>query len=174
MEAATAALIGAGLATGGWLYTARRQRALSRKQHTVNVMLQASFSKDFRDSLEVIGVAWKASDKCPDLELPENAELRRSMRFVTNHFEFIAAGIRNGDFDEKLVRDSLRGVMLRVYEFFGERIWHLRKSRRSQTTYEHIEWLYTRWERRPPGLIRQALERLAQRPFPGKRVDPHG
>ena len=112
MDTSTAALVGAALATCGWLYTARRARTLSRKQHTVTVMLQASLNKEFRDALLVISDAMK-NGACPDLEADENKELRFSMRFVTNHYEFVAAGLRNGDFDERLVRDSERGVIVK-------------------------------------------------------------
>jgi hypothetical protein len=50
MDSPTAILIGAGLATCGWLYGARRARTLPRKQHTVNVMLQAAFNQSYREA----------------------------------------------------------------------------------------------------------------------------
>lgn len=104
----TAVLIGAGLATCGWLYTARRARTLSRKQHTVNVMMQAVNNKDFREALQLISNA-KNLGECPDLSKPENSNLKEALKLVTNQIEFVAAGLRNGDFDERMVYDSWRG-----------------------------------------------------------------
>ena len=102
MDTSTAALVGATLATCGWLYAARRARTLSRKQHTVTVMLQASLNKEFREALLEISEAMKKG-VCPALDDHENKDLRFAMRFVTNHYEFVAAGLRNGDFDERRV-----------------------------------------------------------------------
>jgi hypothetical protein len=119
MEGPTAVLIGAGLATCGWLYSARRARTLSRKQHTVNVMLQASFNEDFRASIDLIAEAMKRG-KCPDLQTGDNDALNKALMLVTNHMEFIAAGLRNGDFDESLVKDSWRGQTLVLFEFYEE------------------------------------------------------
>ena len=53
MSTETAIYIAAGLATAGWLYTARRQRTLAKKQHTFNTLLKASFNNNFQDSLRI-------------------------------------------------------------------------------------------------------------------------
>ena len=172
MDTSTAALVGAALATCGWLYTARRARTLSRKQHTVTVMLQASLNKEFRDALLVISDAMK-NGACPDLEADENKELRFSMRFVTNHYEFVAAGLRNGDFDERLVRDSERGVIVQMFKFFEGHIYSLRKSRDRMTIYENLEWLNVRWTKKVPNKLQKTIEWVRQQPFGGTRVNPH-
>jgi hypothetical protein len=97
MEPTTAVLVGAGLATTGWIYTARRARALSRKQHTVNVMLQATFNKDFQAAMATIRPCMRTG-QCPaDILQPEQEPLREAFRTVLNHFEFVAVGLRNGD-----------------------------------------------------------------------------
>jgi len=172
MDTATAALIGATLATSGWLYTARRARALSRKQHTVSVMLQASFNKEFRDAMVTISKASKAGP-CPNLELMEHQEQLLAVRFVLNHYEFLSAGLRNGDFDERLVHDSQRGTILRIFQFSEGHIYGLRKSRDQLSLYENLEWLRIRWTKKPPGKIQRFIEFCRQQPFGGHRVDPH-
>jgi len=171
MEASMAIIIGAALATCGWLYTGRRARTLSRKQHTINVMLQASFNADFVKARNLVAdVVGKG--KLPDLNLPENEELRIAFRMVANHYEFVAAGLRNGDFDERLVRDSERGTLLGLFEKGQDFIWSLRNARRRTTIYEHLEWLHGRWEKKPPGYVQICVEFCAGRPLPSKRVNP--
>jgi hypothetical protein len=172
VDTATAALVGAGLATCGWLYTARRARTLSRKQHTVSVMLQASLNKEFRDALVAISDAIK-SGQCPDLESEDHRGLRQAMRFVANHYEFVAAGLRNGDFDERLVRDSERGTILNIFKFFEGHIYGLRKSRDRMTIYENLEWLHIRWTKKPPGMFQALVEWVRQQPYGGARANPH-
>lgn len=163
-------LIGIVFATAGWLYTARRARSLARKQHTVNVMLQAAFNKEFRGSLVALAPHIKAK-KCPDLEA--NDDLRAHVRFVLNHYEFVAAGLRAGDFDERLVRDSERGTIVALFETFQEHVWKQRDSRQRMTLYEHLEWLHGRWQRTPPNWFQRTCEAALARPWQGQRANPH-
>jgi hypothetical protein len=72
LQPSLAVLIGAALATVGWLYTARRSRVLARKQHTINILLQASFNKEFGDSFRT--VADMITQPCPDLQRTEHKE----------------------------------------------------------------------------------------------------
>lgn len=175
MQPSIAVLIGAGCATLGWLYSARRARTLSKKQHTINVMLQAAFSEKFREALEEISPILRGGD-CPDLlndSDPNSQKLYKTFRFVLNHYEFVAAGLRNGDFDEGLVRDSERATIMRSFEACQETIFALRNTRKRQTIYEHLDWLHSRWERRPPGFLQRMIEWVIGRPLPGRRVDSH-
>jgi hypothetical protein len=173
VEPQYAILIGAALATCGWLYGARRARSLSRKQHTINVMLQANLNKEFRAAQKLLGEAIDAG-KCPDLRSKEYETLRDAFRMVANHYEFISAGLRNGDLEENLIRDSQRGQMLRLYSFCKDFIWNLRDARNRLTIYEHFEWLNGRWAVKPPGRVQKIVETCMGRPFAGKRVNPHG
>jgi Domain of unknown function (DUF4760) len=173
MDTATAALIGAGFATTGWLYTARRARSLSRMQHTVSVMLQASFNKEFQEAACKIR-PYPRDGCCPEDDLTEeNAKLREAFRRVLNHYEFLAAGLRNGDFDERLVRDSERGTILLLFRACKQVIWKIRDDRSRLSIYEHLEWLCRRWDEKPPGFTQRFCEWVAGRPFPGRRHNPH-
>ena len=91
MDTAIAALIAASLATTGWLYTARRARTLSRKQHTVTVMLQASFSKEFQDHIKNVR-PYLIACTLPT-KLDDKSDLRDAVQRLLNHYEFIAAGL---------------------------------------------------------------------------------
>ncbi len=172
MEPQYAILIGAGLATCGWLYGARRARTLSRKQHTINVLMQASFNVEFRGAQKILAGAIE-NGKCPDLTDGSNEALKDAFRMVANHYEFIAAGLRNGDLDERMIVDSHRGQILRVYQFSEEFIWKIRDSRKRQAIYEHLEWLNKRWETHRPGKMQQLAERCFGRPLSGSRVKLH-
>lgn len=173
MEPQHAALVAAGMATCGWLYTARRARALSRKQHTVTVMLQASLNSEYRKCLKKLVPHLRGEQKLDLDASPDDEELADAFRMVANHYEFLAAGLRNGDFDERLVRDSQRGIVLHLYESCHEYIWKVRNNRRRQTLYEHLEWLYKRWETKPPSRVQRCCEHITARPWAGRRVNPH-
>ena len=141
---------------------------MGRKQHTFNVLIAAAFNKDFRDALHALAPHIRAK-AFPDLDDPQNIELALHFRLVINHYEFIAAGIRNGDIDEVLVRDSERGTVLSIYEAAVPRIEVLRGARRRRSLCEHLEWLHRRWEARPPGKAHRLCEWARGRPFQGQR-----
>jgi hypothetical protein len=158
IEPETAVLIGASLATAGWLYTARRARMLSRKQHTVNIMLQASLNKDFRITRHMIGPHLRNKNLPSNLEEDEHKELQESVRMVANHYEFMAAGVRNGDFDERLLKDSERGTIVALFEGIEGYVWQMRTDRSRMAIYEHLEWLHGRWtQKRPPRTCLQTV-----------------
>ena len=166
-DTAAAALFSAALATTGWLYTARRARTLSRKQHTVAVMLQASFNSEFKNIYKSMRIHIR--DKTIPNPLTGDPELVDSIRRVLNHYEFIAAGLRNGDFDEQLVLDSERSTILNIYDGCSEYIWALRNDRKRMAIYEHLEWLSARWNDTSARPMKTFLEWVRQRPFQGAR-----
>jgi hypothetical protein len=157
-------LFAALLATVGWLYAARRQRVLSRKQHTFNALLQASFNKDFQEAQNAVRPHTR-SGALPDLNEANNQKLKEQVGFLLNHYEFLAAGIRNGDIAEELLKDSERGTILRLYETAQPFIGAVRDNRKRRATFEHIEWLYDRWHAMPPPWWHSVAEMLRARPF---------
>jgi hypothetical protein len=134
-------------------------------------MLQTSLNANFRQALADVSL-YVRKKEIPDLEKEENKDLRAAFRFVLNHYEFMAAGVRNGDFDEHLLRDSERGTIIFLYSGCHNHIWNLRKDRPRMTLYEHLEWLNKRWIK-PQPRWQQFLEWCRGCPLAGKRVDPH-
>lgn len=138
-----------------------------QKQHTINVILQTNLNAKFLEERDAITPHIR-SGKFPDTVLNDkNQKLRNSFRAILNHYEFIAAGLRNGDFDEKLVRDSEGSTYIYLYKYCEPYIWKLRDSRKRMTIYEHLEWLTKRWDSGKPPLWQRLIERMTQRPFYG-------
>src|SRR5680860_619628 len=171
MGTSNAILIAASLATVGWWYTARRARSLSRKQHTINVIMQTQYSELYRKKFSEI-IPFLTKGKCPDLTNNRNSKHRPAFSLVLNHYEFVAVGIRNGDFDEKLFKDSERGTILQLYCSCKDVIYKIRDKRERQSTYEHLEWLGRRWGKKLPW-YQKLLEWFLMRPTQGHRHDPH-
>jgi hypothetical protein len=167
MDSSHAVLVSAALATTGWLYTARRARMLSRKQHTVNVMLQASFNKEFQECISMLRLHLLGEGLPQSLE--DQPQLQDAVRRVLNHYEFIAAGLRNGDFDEQLILDSQRALILQLWNGSSGYIWTLRNSRNRMSIYEHIEWLTARWCETSQHPLKWVWEKVTGRPWQGAR-----
>lgn len=162
-------LIAAGLATTGWLYAARRARALARKQHTVTVIMQTNSSERFLSARENMSPHLTACKFPEDVLQGKNEELKKNFRDILNHYEFVSAGLRNGDFDEQLVRDCERGTYIALYKCCEKYVWTLRNGRQRMTIYEHLEWVHDRWSGpQLPWHIR-AIELVRGRPMYGHR-----
>lgn len=167
-----AILLTGGLATIGWVYTNRRARLLLRKQHTFNALLTTGTNSEFRMAWESVHPFMRAT--LPDLSAQENADLLKNVRYLLNHYEFLAAGIRNGDLDERLLRDSERGSIVALFKVCEAHIFGLRDRRERLTIYEHLEWLSIRWSDKKPKMPQRLLEWIIARPLTGHRQDSQG
>lgn len=157
-------LIAVLLAAAGWIWTGRLQRSLLRKQHTFNALLNASFTAAFQDAHNEVRVHL-LNQQLPDLNEPGNEKLKTQLVFLLNHYEFLAAGIRNGDISERLLKDSEKGSVISLISVCGEFIESTRGDRKRKATFEHLDWLYDRWRRKPPHWAQRALERILDRPL---------
>lgn len=129
-------------------------------------MVQARFNADFKSAEKAVSPNERKG--ASDISDPA-CDNRDNFKTVLNYYEFLASGIRNGDFDEQMVSDSLRGTILNLFETCQEGIFKLRTNRRRAALYEHLEWLHRRWERKPPKLPQRIVERIISRPLGGKR-----
>jgi len=162
-------LVGAVLATIGWIYTARRARNLSRRQHTFNALLTVSCNLEYQQSSNRLRPLVRAKS-IPDVPLEGESELRDDLTLLLNHFEFLAAGLRNGDISERLLRDSERGTIIGLVEASEAFIQKVRDTRHRQSIFEHVEWLHRRWKDSPPVWWQQIIEQVIGHPL---RYDSH-
>ncbi|MBT0962178.1 DUF4760 domain-containing protein [Denitromonas iodatirespirans] len=141
----------------GWLLAAWVQVRNSIKQHTVNTMLQSRLSTAYQDKAAKFLATYPSLPefKCvqPGDWLHHNVTLNEGIeaaRYLLNYYEFIAVGIRNGDFDEKLMRQSWRKIVVNLCVQTHVFIQYMRRETGSGTAnqpkvYEHLLWLVDRW-----------------------------
>jgi hypothetical protein len=139
----------------GWLFAAWVQVRNSIKQHTINTMLQSRLSSSFQEKAAQIRAVFQRDLKfgsvlAEDLAVTEKQEALESLRYMLNYYEFIAVGIRKGDFDEELMRLSWRGIVVSLVSQTTVLIDKLRGKVESGEPsnprgYENLLWLYERW-----------------------------
>lgn len=154
--------------TIGWLYTSRRNRTMSRQQHTFNALLHASFNKEFNATLIAIR-PYLRKEKVVPVPMGLDYEDAAHITFALDHYEFLSAGIRNGDIHERLLKDSDRSIVVLLYEAFEKHIYGQRDRPGKEAVYEHLEWLYGRWAKKPPSPILRIIEWFYGRPLQGSR-----
>lgn len=137
-----------GLATSGWLFTNYISSRNSIRQHTVTVLTQLRMSTEFMKNANKLQPLLEKG-KTIDLEYydslssSENTE-KDAIRYILNYLEFVSAGIRHGDLDEKLVRAAQRGMFIGAYEMCKPYILEL--NIKNKTTFEHLIAIVDRWK----------------------------
>lgn len=162
-----AILIAAIMATAGWVYTIRRHRIIARKQHTFNALLTASFNQDYSNAIRTLSPYLRTREKIKNG--PDQDEIViSSLRFLLNHYEFLAAAVRVGDIDEKLLKRTERGLILSAVTSGENYIYNQRDGPTRKAVYEHLDWLHRRWTTEPPGLIQRIFEVIWGNPWRGR------
>jgi len=139
--------VGVFTAVIGWMVSAWVTLRNSIKQHTFNIWLQTRCSAKYMEHAEQINSAYfarNAGDSQLDMTTAD-VTLKQSALYVLNHSEFIAVGIRTGDLDEMMVKQTMRGMMCGLYEFFRDYIEQ--EQQKNPSTYEHLTALYHRWKK---------------------------
>lgn len=160
-------VISAVVAILGWLYAARRQRNLSRKQHTFNAVLWGSTNDRYIAAMDKIRPRMQAGQPIQVVAL-DDAE-QTAVRFLLNHYEFIAAAIRIGDIDEQLFKWAERSIVVLLFTVFEPYVYTRRSDRNRDTMFEHIEWLKRRWTQTLPWYKRWIEAMRAKPTFGPKR-----
>jgi Domain of unknown function (DUF4760) len=121
----TAALV----ALAGWMFQSWLSVRNSRKQHTMNVLLQTRLNPLFSEHAKAIEAAFPSTTPITftALTLPANSSVRSSVQWVLNYYEFIAAGIAHGDLDEALMQDC---ILTQFCSFFTKSEDYIRNARR--------------------------------------------
>jgi hypothetical protein len=154
LQQAAGALSAAGLATLGWIVTARNQRRLSRKQHTFNLIIQMRHSDLFQKRMDVVtkrrapGIGLTGEDVAllskPESELTdEERDFARASRYLLNYFEFIASSIAIGDLDAELIRRTIRAHMVGMEKKF--RAYIQAEQAEEKRTFIELSRLAKRW-----------------------------
>ncbi|MCX8520736.1 MAG: DUF4760 domain-containing protein, partial [Rhodoferax sp.] len=105
----------------GWMLTNLINLRNSIRQHTITTLLQSRLSSTYMayaDRLSAHYADYEArKENNPALrEGPTDKVDVLALRYILNYFEFIAIGIKRGDLDEGMLKDSLRSILIKNIE----------------------------------------------------------
>lgn len=66
-------------------------------------------------------------------------EIKHHIFTILNYYEYLSIGIKNGVFDEIIIKDSAKGGLLKANRLFGEYVKHLRTERHTNNKKLFIE-----------------------------------
>lgn len=159
----TGAVFLSAMATAGLcLYAARQLRLLriqsdrnevqARRRATVDVVINENRDAELKAARAVF--AGMHEDQvnftpfaCRDLV--DHAEQNRTILAVLNQYEFIAAGIREGAFDEGVYKRMKRSLLIRDWDALAPYVVELRRQSRRNRLFAEMEWLANRWRDEP-------------------------
>jgi hypothetical protein len=73
----------------------------------MSVLLQTRMSSEFNKNVEIIEKVFPSGSKITYTKAKRKQETLAAVRYILNHYEFIAVGLRHRDLDEKLMRDCI-------------------------------------------------------------------
>jgi hypothetical protein len=129
-ETGRAILVGAYLASLGWIYTNYMTARIQRKAHTMNVLIQLRNSNDFNKHKNAVLARFPLgrpvnktdmaalNDQRMDANAygPDKVPLLDSAYFVANYYEFISVGVVDGDLDATMIEHTMRGIFIRWFD----------------------------------------------------------
>jgi len=138
----------------GWVWSSYVTLRNSIKQHTVAIYVQSRLSSPYAEISRRVNLAYfcVGSDTAPIAQEfftnAENASAMHDIGTILNYFEFIAVGIRHGDLDEEMLRNTMRGMITNMCAKAMTYIHFVRDKKNNlggDFTYEHLLWLNARW-----------------------------
>lgn len=138
----------------GFVY-ARKQFNLHTKSHEwERMMLTQNAVVDFRknQSLKTISTKLGYLGASDPILLPEmnvkfesDTELRADVHMYLNQIEILCAGLLNGVYEEKLIKDSMGNTICYAFEFFKPYIQQ-RRSDLSPQLYAKTDQVVVQWK----------------------------
>ncbi|PZQ38991.1 MULTISPECIES: DUF4760 domain-containing protein [Pseudomonas] len=79
----------------------------------------------------------------------EHADKAASVRYVLNHWERVFVGVRQGIYDECMLREANYNVVIRMYDQARPFIEAVREKSQIPTYWQCLEQAVTRWRKKP-------------------------
>lgn len=145
----------------GWWVQATISSAAARKAHTVNTIMNQRNSELFihkndnlihvfprKKTIHPIFSEYLAdpnNKKFKDAKFDNNyLQASKDLSYVLNYYEFIAVGVINGDFDEKLIKECFLGILIGL-EKRAYLVIQCTQKIQNAKTFESIVELVDRW-----------------------------
>lgn len=123
-------LVAALVAMIGWLVTSIITTRNSIKQHTVTTLLQTRLSAEYMKHAHVINeLLEQNSELLIDSQyLRDNLQVSAALSYVLNYVEFLSAGLRTGDFDNLLLKLTMKGIFKNLFSRCGPLLMEIRQK----------------------------------------------
>ncbi len=131
-----------------WIVFSRSRT--ERKRATVDLVLQQKQDKELMEAKKKILELHEEhqEDFIRFLQDKKSLEYDTIIKILNMH-EFIAAGIREGAYDERLYKRMQYSTTIRDWEALNGFIAEFRRRIKRSTLWQEFEWLAKRWQKDP-------------------------
>jgi hypothetical protein len=126
--------------------TSERQ---AKSRATVDVVLHEKSDNEFtaaRKKFAELRESGKSLTQYACAKAPEFQEENSSIMKILNQYEFMAAGIRTGAFDEEIYKRMKRGLLIRDWKSLKAYVEELKNQYGRSELYVEFQWLAERWD----------------------------
>lgn len=146
-------LLGVVVATVTIIYNIR----IAKKTQTANFLFESRQDKHYLESLHVLKKVHRSGKSFRSYVFPcegrviseEEITERRKLQYILNFYERVAVSIREGIYNEKMVKRASFSTIMETYGIAEPLINAIREYNKSETTYQEFEWLVKRWRAKP-------------------------
>ncbi|ESK30173.1 hypothetical protein G971_01788 [Escherichia coli UMEA 3342-1] len=146
-------LLGVLVAIGTIIYNVRT----AKKTQTANFLFESRQDMQYIESLHTLKQVHRSGKSFRSYVFPcdgciitdEEMAERRKFQYILNFYERFAVSIREGIYDEKMIKRTSYTTVVETYDIAEPLIKAIRESINSDTTYQEFEWLVRRWKANP-------------------------
>ncbi|MEX9852093.1 DUF4760 domain-containing protein [Providencia huaxiensis] len=131
----------------------------AKKTQTSVFLFESRHDQGFIDGLEVLRERNEAGklfrsyiyppENQTEKEKDSDRDDRRKIGYYLNFFERVSVSIKNGIYDETMLKQVLYNTAIKNYDVAEPLIHALRLKHGRSTYYQEYEWLVDRWKREP-------------------------
>ncbi|MCF3479581.1 DUF4760 domain-containing protein [Stenotrophomonas maltophilia] len=127
-------------------------RATARRKQSADVIFATRNDELLRKGIRLIReeALHENSNIRKYARAPEaQSENAAAIRYVLNHFEYVAVGIRNGIYDEGMFKEASYSTIMEIRRHSETYIADVRTEQKRDTIYQEFCWLCERWKKKP-------------------------
>ena len=133
-------------------------RTIARRKQTADLMFGTraddNLSKGYK-CLQRLHTAPDSNMRSFASDEKSNSDDANSIRYVLNHWERVFVGVRQGIYDEKMLREANYNTVIRVWAQAKPYIEAVREAEQKPTYYQCLESAARRWKKNPLKLIKK-------------------
>lgn len=121
----------------------------SRAIKSLNKTLNYREQEESYSLTDIHGFICNGNDhtKNPDIT-DDGKKIKHNIYVILNYYEYLSIGIKNGVFDERIIRELVRGGLIKAHKLFGEYAQHIRdKHTKNKNQFIEIKKLAEKWSK---------------------------
>jgi|UPI000762D6F8 hypothetical protein len=127
-------------------------RTIARRKQTADLMFGTRSDEKLSDGYKCLARLHNAADsnmRALAREDKRNSDEANEVRYVLNHWERVFVGLRQGIYDEKMLREANYNTVLKTWAQAKPYIEAVREAEQRQTYYQCLEFYAKRWRKKP-------------------------